>query len=824
MNKIILSLLTTIICIGAALAQNTVVKGKITDEDTGEELGFADVFFTNSYIGGTAEFDGTFEISTSDQSYVSVTVAYMGYETKEIPIEPGKEQYLEITLKADGVVGEVVEVIGKKPKKDTAAIALYRRVVKNKSKNRPSNYDYYHYEDYTKTEFDLFNVKEKFTKRKILKPFDFVFENMDTTESGEVFLPVLLKEKVSDVYFRKKPNKKKEIVKADQFSGVKDVQLFNLADYTFPEINIYDNTVEIGGKGFTSPFSKGGLVTYKYFLSDSTYIGDKYCYKLEFTPRRKGDLAFTGEAWIDKESAAVKSVEVYVLDQINVNFLTGMEVQQAYDDMGDNQWFKKSERMVVLLNMTQNKKKQAVRVVKNSTFKDIELNKPYDEEFFQGDVVEVDAEAYKRNNDYWKLARHEALTETEANIYKTVERVQKTKAYKTYAYLGRALSSGYFGAGPVEIGRFYQVISWNALEGNRIRLGMRTNPRQFRDKFLIEGYGVYGTKDKLWKYSIAANVHLKRTSNKWHMIGGHYKYDWSDYNSRNSYITHDHTLSALFRKTPLDNLFLIREGYAFYEKEWIKGLTNKLSAKHKTVYEWEGSFKIPDALDTTANKIQAFEVTLNTEWGLGQLMVSRQGGFSREALDISAPVINVAGTVGIRNFLGSDYNYQRVDAEIKQRIPSQIGRTYYKIGASKTWGTIPYPLLTVHKGSKSFIYTRHVYNMMDDLEYINDAYVKAEVRHYFDGFIMNAIPGIKKLKLRTMIYAKGLYGSMSQENEDLISSDIPLRGLNGFYAEAGVGLMNIFKLFEVYAIWRLTQRDNPDVQKFGIKFFISPSF
>ncbi len=808
------------------MAQNTVVTGKVIDAETKEELGFADIYFTNSYIGGTAEFDGTFEISTSDLSYTSVTVAFMGYESKEVSIEPGKEQNIEVELALAGIIGEIVEVVGKKPKKDTAAIALYRRVVKNKSKNRASNYDYYSYEDYTKTEFDLFNVKEKFTKRKILKPFDFVFENMDTTESGEVFLPVLLKEKVSDIYFRKKPNKKKEIVKADQFSGVKDINLFAMTEYSFPDVDIYDNTIEIGGKGFTSPFSKAGLVTYKYFLSDSTYIGDKFCYKLEFTPRRKGDLAFTGEAWIDKESAALKSIEVYVLDQINVNFLTGLEVKQSYDDLGNNQWFKKSERMTVLLNLTENKKKQAVRVVKNTTHKNIKVNEPYSDEVFKGDIVEVAEEAYTRNNEYWTHARHEKLTETEAKIYETVEKVQKTKAYKTYAYIGRVLSSSYFNLGPVEVGRFYQFISWNALEGNRFRLGLRTNPRQFRDKFLLEGYAAYGSKDKLWKYNIMANVHLKRKNNKWHMIGGYYKYDWSDYNTRNSYMTHDHTLGSVFRRTPLDNLFLLREAYGFYEKEWIKGLTNKFSARHKTVYEWEGSFTVPESLDTDADNVKTFELAVNTEWGLGQLMASKQGGFSREAIDISAPVFNLEATFGIKNLFKSDYSYQRLKLSVEQKLTSQIGRTYYEVGASKIWGTIPYSLLKVHKGSSSLIYTRHVYNMMDDLEYVNDAYVTGEVRHFFDGFIMNAIPGIKKLKLRTMVYAKGIYGGISNANRALIAEDpdTPLKPLEGVYAEAGVGVLNLFKLFELYGIFRLTQRDNPDVNKFAIKFFISPSF
>ncbi|MGB1217908.1 MAG: DUF5686 family protein, partial [Saprospiraceae bacterium] len=371
---------------------------------------------------------------------------------------------------------------------------------------------------------------------------------------------------------------------------------------------------------------------------------------------------------IDKETAALRSLEVYVLDQINVNYLTGLEVKQEYQYLGDGNWFKKGERMMVLMNLTENKEKQAVRVVRTASFDDVKINEPYEDEVFKGDIEEIIAEAYKREEDYWTKERHTELSTTEENIYKSVKKVKETRAFKIYNYLGRTVSSGFLNAGPIEFGRFFQFYSFNAIEGNRYRMGFRTNPRQFRDKFLIEGYGAYGDKDKLFKYHLGAKFHLKRTNNKWHMIGGHYHYDWSDYNFRNPYMTHDHILGSLLRKKnqPLDNLFLMREGYVFYEKEWIKGFTNTFSAKHKSIYEWDGYFEIDDAINEDDN-IQALEFTVNTQWGLGQLMVGRQGGFGREAIDISAPVLNVEYTIGVKNWLGSDYGYHRLNTRLSQK-------------------------------------------------------------------------------------------------------------------------------------------------------------
>ena len=55
----------------------------------------------------------------------------------------------------------------------------------------------------------------------------------------------------------------------------------------------------------------------------------------------------------------IKSLEIVVLDEINVNFLTGLEIRQDFTDIGNGNWFKSYERMEVLMNLLENEKKQA---------------------------------------------------------------------------------------------------------------------------------------------------------------------------------------------------------------------------------------------------------------------------------------------------------------------------------------------------------------------------------------------------------------------------------------------------------------------------------
>jgi len=166
------------LCCSYAYTQNTLVTGIVSDDKTGEGLPFASVYFTGTSSGVTTDLNGYYEISTSDPTLKSITFHYLGYKEKTIKIKAGITQVFDVKIKQEASyeLNDVVIKAKRKVKKDTAAITLYRNVIKNKVNNRSNRLDYFSYEDYAKTEFDIFNIKERFTKRKIFKPFWFVFD------------------------------------------------------------------------------------------------------------------------------------------------------------------------------------------------------------------------------------------------------------------------------------------------------------------------------------------------------------------------------------------------------------------------------------------------------------------------------------------------------------------------------------------------------------------------------------------------------------------------------------------------------------------------
>jgi len=87
--------------------------------------------------------------------------------------------------------------------------------------------------------------------------------------------------------------------------------------------------------------------------------------------------------------------------------------------------------------------------------------------------------------------------------------------------------------------------------------------------------------------------------------------------------------------------------------------------------------------------------------------------------------------------------------------------------------------------------------------------------HHFDGLLFNHIPWVRKLNLREVIFVQGAWGSMSADNRSYSLFPPDTYTLETPYIETGVGIENIFKVFRVDAVWRLTNL-RPGIKRFGV--------
>jgi hypothetical protein len=166
-------------------------------------------------------------------------------------------------------------------------------VVTHRNDNNPYQYNTYSFELYNKLELDLNNVNQSsFDKIKLLKPFKFLLNNVDSLSEATPFLPVFLTESISNIYYSNNPSKSREEIKAVQTNGIKNETVLQFVGGISQKISVYENYFSLFGKEFISPISSVGDRFYHYKGADTQVIGGDKFFHLYFTPKKKVKILF----------------------------------------------------------------------------------------------------------------------------------------------------------------------------------------------------------------------------------------------------------------------------------------------------------------------------------------------------------------------------------------------------------------------------------------------------------------------------------------------------------------------------------------------------
>ncbi len=272
----------------------TVITGKVYDAATREPLPFVNLLLRNTTVGTSSDIEGAYKIETTKTSD-SLQASFIGYTLASRPILNHKTQVLNFFLEPESKsLGEVVIHPGENP-----AWNIMRKMVLHKPDNDPSKMESYLFEAYNKLEFDINNIPKKYERKKVLKPVNFIFNYIDSSNIKEKpFLPAFISETVSDIYYKSSPPVKKEVIKATKFSGFKNPSISQFTGDMYQDIDIYKNTSMLFGQEFVSPLTNSWNGYYKYYLIDSMYINGHRCYQIQFKPKHLSEFAFYGNMWI----------------------------------------------------------------------------------------------------------------------------------------------------------------------------------------------------------------------------------------------------------------------------------------------------------------------------------------------------------------------------------------------------------------------------------------------------------------------------------------------------------------------------------------------
>ncbi len=438
-------------------AQETVVKGKVTDANSGDPIPFANLIFQGTTVGATTDFDGNYQLRTM-RPVDTLVISCVGYRVKKKAVSRGVVQTVNIQIEeAVANLQEVVVEAGENP-----AYEILRRVVRNKNHNDKRKLTAYEYDTYTKVEIDIDNMSDKFRQRRIMKKVTPVLDSVDRIagEDGKPILPLFISESVSKFYYRNAPNMRYEHIKKSKINGVgiEDGTLVTqLVGSSFQEYNFYQNWLTILTKDFVSPIADGWRLYYDYDLTDSVYVGDYFCYRLDFRPRSPQDLAFTGTVWITKADYALKQIDVTVGRQANLNFIEKIKIQQELAPVGNGAWLPIKNR--VLIDVSEITNNSAGMLAKFYTSnKNFAINRPYEPAFYKNPIVMAEDARLDESETSWDTLRHEPLSDTEKSVYRMIDTLQNIPVVRTYTDIAKIAINGYYDAGKIYLGPVYRSV------------------------------------------------------------------------------------------------------------------------------------------------------------------------------------------------------------------------------------------------------------------------------------------------------------------------------------------------------------------------------
>ena len=392
----------------------TKVSGLVVDEND-IPVSFANIIFKNSSEGTITNDDGVFYLE-SDNTYSTVVVSFVGYESKEITLSSRVNYQMKIVLVEGGEqLKEVVVYSGKQSKKNNPAIDILKKIWEHKRKNGVNHYKQYNYDKYEKVEFDLNTIDSAVIKSKLFKGMEFVFQDLDTSRiTGKTYLPIFLNETFSKVYGDNIKGEKKEELLGSKNSGFTNNQaLTAFVEDLYSDYDVYNNYLKFFDKSFTSPLSKTGVDVYNYVLSDSTFIDNKWCYNIIYYPRRKNELTFKGNFWVNDSTYAIKKINLQVTKSANINWVKEIYIEQDFEVVNDSVFLLKRDYMLSDFSLSKKEESKGIYGKRTTVYNNYKFDEFKDDKFYKNLTNQFNAGIVERDDEFWNINRLEELNKDE---------------------------------------------------------------------------------------------------------------------------------------------------------------------------------------------------------------------------------------------------------------------------------------------------------------------------------------------------------------------------------------------------------------------------
>ncbi len=831
---------------------NAQITGEILDAADGGPIPYASAIYRGNKTAVSSDGEGKFSIERHNGW--RLTISSVGYVPQVINITSSTPDHLVIKLKSDTKRLDEVTIRKKRSskysRKDNPAVELMRKVIAAKKHNDLKTHDYYQYNNYQKITLGLNDLTPENLESKVFKKHPWLLDQVELCQYNErLILPVSVEETVKQKLYRKNPHTEKEIIKGESATGVNDI--FQTGDIlntvirdVFTDIDIYDDQVRLFQYPFTSPIGKDAIQFYRFYITDTLYLGDDRCIMLDFTPNNQQDFGFRGQIYIKDDSTyQVRRCELTIPKTSDVNWVENMKCIQEFNKLDNGEWQLTVDDMFVELKVAKFLSKFIViRTTRRTDFAFDEIPKP----LLRGKkTVMKDAYAQMRDDAFWNEYRQVELTQSENSIDAFIKHIEDLKGFKYVVFGLKALIENFVETGDkdhpskVDIGPVNTIISQNFYDKWRLRLSGQTTANLHPHLFL-KGYVARGMVSKENYY----DAEVIYTFNKPGYLPREFPKQAITFQSMRDVAlpsdkfiqTDKDNMFTSFKVSKIDKMFLYnRQSIAFdFEQEWgFKVFAEAKTEKVKPI----GNIAFERLSDHEhLASIRYTEATVGLRYAPGETFINTKQ--HRWPINLDAPVFRLQHTMGFKGFLGGQYRYNFTEGEIYKRLwmPMNWGKIDTRIKAGAQWNKVPYPLLIMPVANLGYILEDQTFNLINNMEFLNDRYMSVMIDWDLNGKIFNRIPLFRKLKWREWIGVRVLWGKLTDKNNPYLpenqGSDVVMAFPEGCYVmdwkvpywEASFGIHNIFKLLHVEFVRRFTYLDLPTANKHGVRFTIRTTF
>ena len=855
MRKIILLLLLIITIQSSAQT----ITGVIVSAETGDSIAFPSLRYKKAGVTQKGNATGQFTIKRINGAYL--TISAMGYKTLKILIGANTPNTMRITLKEDMRRLEEVTIKsqrGKYSRKENPAVELMKRVIAAKKRTDLSNHDYYKYDKYQKITFAVNDIDPLELEKEKTKKKKWLINQIELCPfNNKLILPISVDETVTRNIYRRKPKNEKSIIMGQQSTGINDFfatgEILNtILKDVFTDVDIYDDQIRMLHLQFTSPIGKDAVSFYRFYIADTVNIDNDKCIHLQFIPNNQQDFGYRGDLWDLADSTLhVRRCQMTLPKKSDVNFVENLKIVQDYTRLPNGEWVLTTDDMYVELSVAEFLTKAIV--MRTTRISDYDFETIPDKQFKGKAKIRHEADSRMRNDDFWKQHRGVELTKSEKGMGDFLTDLTNIKGFKYFmiglkAFMENFIETGGKKPSKVDLGPVNTFISNNFIDGLRARISAQTtanlNPHWF-----LRGYYAHG-KDSRKNYYMGEVT---------------YSFNKKDYLPREfpkRTLTFSSTYdvcspSDKFLRTDKDNVFTAfkwakvdkmmyynRQQLSFeYEQEW--GFKTTFNIKTEGNEACGKMYFTPLSAPTTNDnfspnhighgKIRTTEAHLEFRFAPGETFINTKQ--RRVPVNHDAPVFTISHTTGFKGFLGGEYKYNFTEASIYKRLwLNSWGNIDVLAKGGIQWDRVPFPILIMPAANLSYIVSDETFNLINNMEFLNDRYASLDISWDLNGKIFNRIPLLKKLKWREWLGVKCLWGSLSDKNNPTLANNTNSDVLMAFpegtyimnsnkpYVELIAGVHNIFRLFHIQYVRRLSYLDLPTAHKHGVRIMMKITF